>query len=52
MKNETTSEFYKITRKQENKREEFNKIKSWENHARSGKALKSKVKSKDEFKLF
>ena len=51
MKNET-NEFFKVARKQDNKREEFSKIKSWENHARSGKALKTKVKSKDESKLF
>ena len=51
MKTETT-EFFKVARKQPSKHEEFSRLKSWENHARSGKALKNRVKSKDEFKLF
>jgi hypothetical protein len=51
MKIETT-EFYKVTRKNEPKRKHLAKREAWQNKAISGRVQRDKIKEKQAFKLY
>jgi hypothetical protein len=51
MKIETT-EFYKVARKTEPKREHVAKREAWQNKAFSGRVQRDKIKEKQAFKLY